>query len=241
MAAPAPQPAAAEAPLHPVIGIFLSPVAAIEALVSRPQFWPALVLMTVIGMASMTIAYQRGVLEHAMREKMESSPGMDRMPPEQKQRAIDMSVKWGAYLMVGGAVVGPAISMLLFASVFLLLTNVILGGGAKFRQLFSVVTHAWLPNSLYSLIAIPIVLAKDAEGIDIQNLVPMANLSLLFDRADQKKLYAVGSSVDLFSFWVITLLVLGISRLTGKSKGLVAAVVLAPWALYVFVVKVLMG
>ncbi|MBI3697257.1 MAG: YIP1 family protein, partial [Acidobacteria bacterium] len=91
-----------------------------------------------------------------------------------------------------------------------------------------------------SLIGIPILLAKEPDAVDLRNVV-MANPSFLFDQAEQHKLYMVASSFDLFSFWVIALMAIGISRLTGKSRGAALLVVLIPWALYVAIGKAWLG
>ena len=226
---------------HPLVGVFVSPGAAMDELVARPRFLVALLVMTAIGATMMGIALQRGAVEASIRQKMESDSRLDQLPAAQKERAMEQGAKFGSYMAGAMSVVGPTIGLLLSSGLFLLATNVLLGAQAKFRQMLAVVAHAWLPLSVHGLIAIPILLSVDPSQVDIQNVVPMSNLSLLFDASDQKKLYAVASSIDLFSLWVMALLAMGLSRLTKKSIGAVLPLILAPWALYVVVFKALLG
>lgn len=226
---------------HPVLDVFFSPSAAMDSLARKPSFIVPLLIITVIGSVAMMIAFQRGVVEHGMRQKMESNPRFEQIPAERRDAIIEQSARASSYFAVGGAVLGPTIGLLLTSGVLLLMTNVLGGSRVRFRQMVAVVAHAWLPMAVLSLIGIPILLAKDPETIDFQNIVPMANLSFLFSPSEQHRLYMIASSIDLFSFWVIGLLALGIARLTGKSRGSVLPIVLAPWALYVVVFKAWLG
>lgn len=87
--------------------------------------------------------------------------------------------------------------------------------------------HSWLPNSLQHLIGIPILLAKQPEMVDFQNLVPIASLGVLVSAEESPGLYRVATSLDLFSFWALALLAL--------------AIVMTPWILHVWVFKALLG
>ena len=63
----------------------------------------------------------------------------------------------------------------------------------------------------------------------------------MFSPEEQRRAYNLGASLDLFSFWVMALLVIGLARVTGKSKAVAAAMVVAPWALCVAIFRVLLG
>ena len=236
MATPAqggPAAAAESERLHPALDVFFSPAATMDALARRPRFLVALLISTIIGTITVSIAFQRGVIEQFLRQKIEASPRMEQLPADQRERGIEQSARFFSFFYIAVAVVGPTIGLLLTSGVLLLLTKLVGGVGATFRQMMGVVAHAWLPHSLSGLIAIPILLAKEAEAVDFQNMVPMANLSFLFTPSEQHKAYLFASSIDLFSFWVIWLLVLGLARLTSKGKGAVLPIVLIPWALFV--------
>ena len=235
-----PSPAASAEPAsgtNSILGVFFSPGPTMEDLLRRPRFLPALLLVTITSMGVMGLAMHRGVIEQFMRQKMENSPRMERVPAEQRERIIEQAVKFSSYTWVGGAAVGPTLGLLATSGFFLLLSNVILGAKAKFRQMLAIVSHAWLPNGVVGLLSIPILLAKEPDTIDMQNIVALSNLGFLFDSAQQPKLYAMASGFDLFSFWVIGLLAIGISLVTRKSKAAVLPVIVVPWLLYVLVIK----
>lgn len=242
MASPTPAtPAEAASGTNPLLGVFFSPGAAMEELVRRPRFLTPLLAVTIVGAIVMTIGLQRGVMEPFIRHKMESNPRMEQLPPAQRERAIEMSVKVGSYMSVGGAVFGPTLGLLMTSGFFLFISNIVLGAKARFRHLMAIVSHAWLPHAVLGLISIPILLAKEPDTVDLQNIVALSNLSFLFDRTEQAKLYAIASGFDLFSFWVIGLLAIGLARLTGKSKAAVLPAIVAPWLIYVLGIKPLQG
>lgn len=220
-----------------ILGVLFSPGPTMDDLIRHPRFLPALLLVTIIGIGWIAIAMQRGVIEQFTRHKMENSPRMERVPAEQRQRAIEMSVKIGSYVWIIMSVIGPTLGLLASSGFFLLCSNVIFGAKAKFRQLLAIVSHAWVPHAIVGLLSIPILLAKEPDTIDMQNIVALSNLSFLFDAVEDPKWYARASGFDLFSFWVIGLLAIGLSRLTGKSKVAVLPVIVVPWLLWVFVVK----
>jgi hypothetical protein len=162
---------------------------------------------------------------------------MEQIPAQQRERIIEQSTRFSTYMFVGGAVIGPAVGLLATSGFFLLVSNIVLGAKARFRQLMGIISHAWLPNSLLALIGIPILLAKDPDAVDLGNVVPLSNLSFLVDSTQNPKLYAMATSIDLFSFWVIGLLALGLARLTGRSSLAVLPTIVVPWLLYVLVIK----
>jgi hypothetical protein len=208
-----------------------------DELIQRPRFLPALLISVLAGMALMSVGAQRGVIAQFMRQQMESNPRLEQIPAEQRERIIEQSTKFSTYMFVGGAVVGPVIGLLATSGFFLLVSNILLGAKARFLQLMGIVAHAWLPNSLLGLIGIPILLAKEPDAVDMRNIVPMTNLGLLVDSTQHPKLFAMATSLDLFSFWVIGLVALGLSRLTGKSLAAVLPAIVVPWLVYVLVIK----
>ncbi len=238
MATPAPAASGEpESRTNSILGALFSPGSTMEDLCRRPRFLPAFLLVIIIGVGVMALAMQRGVIEQFMRHKMENNPRMEQIPAERREQAIEMSVKVSSYLFVGGAVVVPTLILLGTSGFFLLISNVVFGAKARFKQLLAIVSHAWVPHAIVGLLSIPILLAKEPDTIDMQNIVALSNLSFLFDSAEQPKLYAAASGFDLFSFWVIGLLAIGLSRLTGKSKVAVLPAIVAPWLLWVLVVK----
>ena len=232
-----PTPAAPNPDGNAVVGAFFSPGATMDDLIRRPRFLLPLALVTLIGACVMGIGWQRGVLEQFMRRKMESNPRMEQIPAQQRERIIDQSTRISSYMFVGGAVVGPTLGLLMTSGFFLLVSNFLLGAGAKLKQVMAIVSHAWLPHAVLGLISIPILLAKEPDTVDVQNIVALSNLSFLVDSAEQPKLYAIAAGIDLFSFWVIALLAIGLCRLTRKGMAAVLPVILIPWLLYLVVIK----
>ena len=225
---------------NPILEVFFSPSAAMDSLARRPRFLIPLLITTFVGTVVMSIGVQRGIAEHNIRQKMESNPRLEQIPADRREQIIDQSARISSYFYIAGAVIGTPAVLFAGSGIFLLLAKIMGAAKVQFRQMLAVVSHGWLPHALANVIAIPILFAKEPTDVDLQNIVPMSNLSLLFSPTEQHKAYLAASSIDLFSFWVIFLLVLGISRITGKSKASALPIVLIPWALFVCI-KVVTG
>ncbi|HZS51540.1 MAG TPA: YIP1 family protein [Bryobacterales bacterium] len=223
----------------PLIDVFFSPVETMDFLASNPRFLSALLLTTVITILATTVAFERGVIERSLDQKIQADSRLQQLPEEEREAAIDRASRLNAYAAIAGAMFGPAAGLLSASGVLLVLVRAVGDTRTRFAQMAGIVAHSWLPATLSTLIAIPVLLLKDPESVDFDNIVPLSNLSFLFSPQEQRRLHDIGASLDLFSFWVIALLTLGVSRLSGKSKTTALVIVLAPWMLYIVVFRAL--
>ena len=212
-----------------------------EALLGRPRILPALLALIVAGLVPVGIAYQRGILDLRVRQRLASDARAEQLSEEQRQRMLEQSERFGPYLVAAGAVGGPIAGLLAASGIFYGLLLVWSKAHPSFRAVCAVVAHAWLPLALYSLLSVPILLAKDPREVDLDNVITLANPAFLVAAAEQPKLYRVAGSLDLFSFWIIGLLALGLGRLAGRPAWRILPVVVGPWVLYIVVFKALLA
>ena len=210
-----------------------------EALRRRPRILPALLALILAGLVPAGIAYQRGIIDLRVRQRLASDARMEQLSEAQRQGLRDKSERFGPYL-AAGAVFGPIVGLLGASGIFYGLLLVWSKAEPSFRTVCAVVAHAWLPLALYSLVSVPILLAKEPREVDLDNVITLANPAFLVSAAEQPKLYRVAGSADLFSFWIIGLLALGLGRLAGRPAWRVLPLVVAPWVLYIVVFKALL-
>lgn len=235
MAASEPVPPQQEAPLGfgaRVLGVFVSPTQTFADIVRRPSFIPPLVLLTLFSIVSSALIVNRVGLEQIVRNEVMKNPRVAELPAEQRERAVEQGIAIGRVTVWLGPALGPLIVALVIAGVLLLVTNFVLGGEVRFPTMLSVAAYGFLPGLLLSVAAIITAFLKDPADVDVQNPV-ISNLGPLFDPASHKVLYRLATSIDVFSFWQIALLGLGIAAAARFSfrKGVLA--VLIPWSIYV--------
>jgi len=110
-----------------------------------------------------------------------------------------------------------------------------MGGDARYSQMLAIWSHAALPSAIGSLLAIPLFL-RMADGSLSQSAaerVLASNVGAFLDDSAPAALRTLGASLDVFSFAVLFLLVLGFRRIPGLSKGAATATPIVLWAVYV--------
>ena len=217
-----------------LIGIFVSPTEAFTDIVNRPSLaWLApLVLITIFAVVSSGLVIHRVGMEQIVRSQLAQSRMAQNLTPEQLEQAVERGVTIGKYQAYIAPLLFPFIGLLVIAGVFALMTNFVLGSEVKYGTLMSVTAYGMMPGLVLAILNIITMHLKDPADIDIRNIVA-SNLGLLVSAESSKVLHRLASSIDIFSFWQIALMALGIATAARFSykKGLVAVVV--PWLVWV--------
>jgi hypothetical protein len=233
---PAPQaePRAMSVPAR-LIGVFYSPTETFNDIVRRPRLaWLApLIVLTIVAIVTSLLLVHRITLEQLVRSQIAKSSYAERMTPEQMEKAVERGVAIGKYQQYLGGLLAPAVLLLIYAGLFALMANFVLGAEVKYSTLLGTTAHGMMPGVVSSALMLVTVYLKDPADIDIQDVL-LSNLGFLFSSESHKVLHRLASSIDIFSFWQIALMALGVAAAARFSfkKGLVA--VMAPWAVWVF-------
>jgi hypothetical protein len=210
-----------------LIGVLVSPDATFASIARRPDWVVPLLFIVILSLANGLVLSSRIDFGAPAREAMAQNKNMTQ---EQMDRAERMSVGMGKVAKFIAPVI--AIIVLLIVAGALLLAIRLMGGEGDFKQAFSVTCYAWIPNVLQAIILTIIVLAKGATGINPQTFPTMvrSNPAFLVDMKTQPMAFALLSSIDLFTIWVIVLLVIGFAYVGRISKAKAAVAVISLWA-----------
>ena len=219
-----------------LVNVFFSPGKAFADIALRPRWWVPVVLSMIVTTAMLYQFSQRIGWELFFRQQAAQNTQLQNMPAAQRAQLETIQVAIGKYLTWGAGLVGPILSALILALVLLFLANTVMGGGVKFKNMLAAVTYGTLPNLIKTGLAILVMQLKPPDEFDLQNRV-MVNLSLFVPQDAARWMTTLGASFDLFTFWSMALIAIGIAaaskRLTaGKAFGMM----LFPWALWVILV-----
>lgn len=219
-----------------VIGVLFSPDATFASIARRPDWVVPLVLIMAFTFVNGFITASRIDFAAPAREAMEQQKNVS---PEQVDRAVRMSVGIGKVLKFISPIL--AVIVLMIVSGVLLLSVRILGGDGDYKQAFSATCYAWLPNVIQGIVLTVIIFARGGTAISPQSLMTMmrSNLAFLADMKTQPMAFALLSSLDLFTIWVVVLLVLGFAHLARISKAKSSGVVISLWAVTIVLFKLL--
>jgi hypothetical protein len=210
-----------------VIGVLMSPGETFQWIARKPDWVAPLATFFVIWLVSGILASTHIDYQGVAREAMEANPRAAQMSQDQ----IDTAVRINAAVFKVLAYIGPLLFtvVLLIAAAALLFSFRLFGSEINFKQAFAVTIYAWLPRVIKGIIAVIVTMTRSTMSfIDIQNPV-MSNLGFLADPKSNPVLYAMASSIDIFSIWTVVLLIIGFAVAAKVSKGKSAGIVIGWW------------
>ena len=226
-------PAAAPAPAEPkpnsiarMFGVLVSPEATFASIARRPTWAAPLIVLIVLSLVSGIVMSSRLNFAAAAREQMESRKDLT---PEQADRAVRMAASMGKIIPLM-APLFMVIGLLIVAGILLLAFR-LFGGEGTFVQAFAATNYASMPSVIKTIIVLIVVLAKGGATLAPTALPTLvrSNLAFLFDPKDQAMAYAFAANFDIFSIWVLILMIIGFAHLARVSKAKSAAIVISLW------------
>ncbi|MGD0199618.1 MAG: Yip1 family protein [Bryobacteraceae bacterium] len=234
-AAPAAAPKSSLSELGRLTNVFIEPRRTFQDLVERPRWIVPVVLMTVLALAFAIAMGSHVGWDRIVRQGMEASERTQNMPPEQREQAVAIGVKFASIGAYGGAVLAVPAILLISAGVLLLVFKGLLSAKLRFKQVFAICAYASLPGLINSLASLAVMLLKAPEDFDPQRPT-VFNIGYYLDPSTAKWLMALASSIDVFTIWVILLMATGL-RVASRKLSFAQSVagVALPWVLVVII------
>ena len=212
-----------------IIGVLMSPNETFASIVRQPDWVVPLVVILVVALVGGIVFAQRVDFASGMREAMEQN---NKLPPDQVDRMVRISTAVAKIFAYCSPVLS-AIILLIVAGALLLVFR-LFGGEGDFRQAFSVTVYAWMPGIIKSVIITAIIAVRTVSLNDLAILV-RSNLAFLVTMKEHPMLFTLLSSLDVFTFWLLALLVIGFSYVSKFSKSKSAAIVISLWIIVTLV------
>jgi len=184
--------------------VFAAPGRLFEALAARPVWLDVFLLLI-----ASTVASQLVIPEETFRAIFMQQIPAD-TPPEQIERILSFTRTWG---LVIGAVSLP-LALVVVAGLLILAYNVMLGGDATFRQLFSATAHAFLILSAGGWIVLALILLGSEQVV----LSPFLALEGFLDLGDGY-LARIAYRINIFAVWTCAVLGIAVGKLYPKRSA----------------------
>jgi len=218
-----------------MFGVLFSPRATFGEIAQRPSWLAPILLLSILGLCVSYVMNQRVDWGSYIRQQAEKSPRFARLSEDQKQRALETQVKLAPYFAYFFGVLGTALFALILTLVYWGAFNLFAGAGLRFGTSFGIVSHAWLPLGISSLLIIVTLLMKQPGDVDPNHMLA-SSLGTFLGGDAPKWLEALANSFELFWIWVLILVAIGFSVAnprkvsTGKAMGIVFGIWVA-WLL----------
>jgi hypothetical protein len=230
----APEPAPAGGFFQNLIDVFVSPREAFTRIVKRPSFWLPFVGWLVLSLGFTAIWMNKMDPREFMKNTLEESGQWDKIPADQREQILESSAGRMRTFGVIGPVLAPPVMLLIIGGVLLGIYRFFYASEMTFRQALAICAWTFFAVALLTTPLLLLVMnLKGDWNLNPQNVV-QANPSVLFEKdAVSKPLYALLSSVDLFSLWTVFLLASGFAVASRMKTSAAIWGVAIPWLLIV--------
>lgn len=190
-------------------GVLFSPRETFAAVAARPR--PFAMLLLVLGATAVLAGgfYFTAVGQQAFLDTYEKTN-------PQALEAMQKVAPYMGYIVIVTTLIITPLFYLLVSGILLGIFTVMMGGDAKFKQVFSVVVHAQAVAVVGQLIMVPLsyVMGSTNIGTNASVFLPMLD--------DRSFLYHLATKIDLFWIWLVVTMSIGLGVLYRRKTGSVA-------------------
>jgi Yip1 domain len=222
-------PGGTDSALGRLLGVFVSPVHTLAAIAARPTWVLPMAIAAGLTLPVSELILSKTDWRATMAQRMEK--GGRRLSEAQMEAAVQQMRKL-TWLFDIFAVAVPILVVLAVAGGLWAACQAF-GWEVRFRQSLGVASHAFLPGVLASVGLLAALWNRATIDPAKVGDVLHTNLGFLADAHEDSVVHGLLASVDLFSFWTLVLLVLGLSAAAKTSRGRMAALVVTLWGLFV--------
>jgi hypothetical protein len=217
-----------------IIDTFIAPSKTMADIRRNASWWAPLVILALFAILFTYSVDKKIGWEQVMQNQINTSPKaqerMERMPPDQRDKAIQMQVTISRYSGYAAPVFILIIAVVV-AAVLMATFNFGFGAEVKFGQAVAIVMYGWLVSIVSTVLAIlSMFLGSDPEGFQIRNPVA-TNPAYFMNPAGNKFLYGVASMFDIIAIWMIFVMAVGFSENSKVKKGTAFAAIFVWYAL----------
>jgi Yip1 domain len=243
-AAPPASPSPATAPLAPaepprgffstLAGVYAAPSETFRGLAARPSFVAPLLAAIALNAAFTFVWMRKADPVELARTQMEESGVFDRFPPERHAEIVQRQARLFPIFAWLGPLVFAPIGILAMAGLFLFIYRFFYASETTFTQSLAVVGWTLFAVGLVTTPLTLLVLALKGEwSVDPRTVIQASPAALFEKGAVPKPVHALLDSIDLFSAWILFLLIAGYAATAKRPLGTAAIGVLVVWGIYV--------
>jgi len=176
-------------------------------------------IMAVLGVLAAVSLNQRMNWREYVSQQIEKSPRASQLSAEQKQQQIETGAKIAPISTYISVPLVPIIGLLVVTLVMWGSYNLLGGANTDFKTSLGIVSHAFVPSYINSLLFLLVIFLKPMGTVDLQNPVA-TNVAAFLPDDVPKWLDALCKNVDVFVIWYLLLIAIGFTATNPKKlKG----------------------
>jgi hypothetical protein len=231
---PPPPVAASKNSFERIAGVLFAPAQTFEDIARKPDILVPLLVIIIIGYLTTFFMIPRMDWDAVTSQQIDAIKAKN---PNMSQQDIDRVTKMtqAAGKVMGW--IGPILGVIwwLILAAVLLLAFRLMGGEGTFKQAFSTVLYAWIPMVINGIVMTIVVVARGTVDPTQMATVVKSNPAFLVDMKEHPVLFSLLSSFDIFTIWMIVLLIIGCAAFSKTSRAKAASIVISLWAIFIII------
>jgi hypothetical protein len=217
-------------------GVLFSPGATFADIAKKPSWIVPIVLLTIFSIAVVFFLNQKMDWPAYIRHQDEQTSRWQQLSDEQKDNAVAIGAKIAPAISWGIGALGVVLSAVIISFVYWLAFNVLSGAQLRYGQSMAIVSYAYVPAIISSILAMVVLAMKRFGDVDPQRMLATSVAAFLPSDAPKWEV-SLGASIEIFWLWTMILMVIGYSKANPKkiSSGSAFGIVFGLWALYLLV------
>ena len=219
------QPVSQPGLLARIVGVVTSPRSTFAAVAARPRWLGVMAITLVIGAACQYYIMSSQGMQDAMFEQATRNPNMS----DQQVAGVERFISVLPYVIAGATLIlGPLFSAVI-AGILLLIFSTLMGGEAKFKQVYAVMAHSGVVSTVAALLGAGLImLGAQPTGAN----PPGANLGIFVPMLEETSFVTQFlSAIDLVLIWWLVTLSIGLAVLYKRRTGGIAFTLLCVYVL----------
>jgi len=221
-----------------VINTFIAPRKTFTDLNRNAAWWGPFVLTVIVSLLFVYTGDKkvgfRKILENQLQSQPKQAQQLENLPPDQREQQMQVRTKVSGII----SYIFPVFTLIVWLIMAAILFGTVkVAGGAevKFKTVLALVIYGGLPGLIKAILAILSLLAGvSTDSFTFQN--PLAtNPGYFIDPAGSAVLKAFLSSFDVFTFWTLVLVSIGLTCISKIKSGTAYAIVFGWFAILVLV------
>jgi membrane protein, antimicrobial resistance system len=167
-----------------------------------------------------------------IRQKLEKQVQEGKMPSEQAERAFEFTGPGSMFFTItriAGSVVGPLIALFVLGLIYWVLGKSVMKAPSPYMKVVEVVGLTFLIGALEQIVTTLLMFLFDS-------IFASPSLALFVSNFDlENKLHVILSKINIFTFWSMAVLSIGLSKLFQRDFPKVLVLILVLWVIWVVV------
>ena len=214
-----------------LIGVIFSPRDAYTAVASRPRALGAMIVAAVLIAGIQGVFFSTEVGKEAyVTQALSTLKAFGANVTDQTVQAIEAQAPMAAVRQTISVALFMPLMAAILAGLLLAVFTAVLGGGATFKQVFAVVAHSMIISALAQAFSFPIMYFQG-------EMMSPTRLAVFFPMLpEQGFLTYLLSALDLFYFWWLFNMAIGVAVLYKRRTGPVASLLLGIYAVIAVII-----